>query len=72
MAAIAASRTTSMPSPAKIARTASATSGVFSEREPRGLFDHGYSAAEAPESLRHLEADIAPAEYNQMRGINRV
>jgi hypothetical protein len=30
---------------------------VFSGRELRGLFDHGYSAAEAPESLRHLEAD---------------
>ena len=32
------------------------------------MFDHGDSAAEAPQSLRHFEADIAAAEHDQMRG----
>src|SRR5258707_11392661 len=42
--------------------------GVLAGRELRGLVDHGDAAAEAPECLRHLEAHIAAAEHDQMRG----
>ncbi len=41
---------------------------ILAWRELRRLLDDGDAAAEAPEGLRHLEADIAAAEHDQMRG----
>ena len=42
--------------------------GVLAGQELRPALDHGDLAAEAPEGLRQLDADIAAAEHDQVRG----
>ncbi len=38
--------------------------GVLAGRKLRPLLDDGHATAEVPEGLRHLEADVAPAEHD--------
>ena len=42
--------------------------GVLSGHDPRGGLDDGHPAAETAIGLRHLQADIATAEQDHMRG----
>ena len=41
---------------------------ILAAHDPRSGLDDGYPATEAAIGLRHFQADIAAAEYEQMRG----
>ena len=56
-----------IPSPRNRSWIAARHVGVLARGELRPALDDGHRAAEPPERLRHLHADIAAAEHQQMR-----